>query len=207
MKAVIFDLGGVVFDWDPHTIIATFLDTLSLPADEQLARTALLKEEVFDHPDWLETDRGFLNEANATKQFAARTGHSMEEMEQLQRVINASLVPFPETLQLIEDLTQRGVPLYVLSNMPAERGAYLLKTFDFWDKFAGIILSGNVRLIKPDAAIYQHLLAEFGLQAEDCAFLDDSVENVIAASAVGIYGIHFKSAAQCRPLLEAWLDS
>ncbi|MEM7129755.1 MAG: HAD family phosphatase [Chloroflexota bacterium] len=206
MKTVIFDLGGVVFDWNPESIMTAFLESIQVLESERSALKMRLKKEVFNHPDWLEADRGLLTEADAAKRFSARTGRTIPEMEQLLALTTASLRPFPETLQLIDDLVKMSIPLYVLSNMPSERGAFLLKSFDFWDKFEGIILSGDVQLLKPDAAIYKHLLSRFGLAPTDCAFLDDSQPNVIAAAELGIHGIHFRNAADCRPQLEAWLS-
>lgn len=205
MKTVIFDLGGVVFDWNPEKITTMFLDSIEAPEDERDALAATLKREVFQHPDWLETDRGTLNEIDAAHRFASRTGCSANEMAQLLTITSASLEPFPETLLLIDELAQRGIPLYVLSNMPSERGTYLLKAFDFWDRFTGIILSGNIQLIKPDAAIFEYLLTKFNLKATECAFLDDSMPNIVAANGLGIHGIHFQHASPCRPQIEDWL--
>ncbi|MEZ4708239.1 MAG: HAD-IA family hydrolase [Caldilineaceae bacterium] len=106
--------------------------------------------------------------------------------------------PKAETVALMHELTELEATLYCLSNMPVERYAWLRQSYNFWPLFSGIIISGEIQLIKPDAAIYQHLLQKFELPAEACLFLDDSPPNIEAANALGIHGILFQDAADCR---------
>lgn len=206
MKNVIFDLGGVVFDWNPHAIVDVFVRELNLDVEDAATLGARVKNDVFYHPDWLETDRGTLSAADAVRRFARRLERPQAEMERLWEICNEAMRPKDETVALIHELRERCIPLYVLSNMPVERYAYLEQKHDFWPLFQGIVISGTVKLIKPDAAIYRHLLTRHELRAGTCAFLDDSEPNVNAARALGMHAIHFQSAAQSRPELERWLS-
>ena len=75
--------------------------------------------------------------------------------------------------------------------------------FNFPKLFDGVIVSGEVRLIKPDPAIYLRLLMAYQLQAEDCVFIDDSPVNVAGAQRVGMQAIHFQSSGQLEDELTA----
>ena len=198
MRNVIFDLGGVVFDWNPAEIIETFVARIDTDPMAQRGIATQLKADVFSHPDWLETDRGTLSAADAVARFAERMTLPIDTMQRLWDLCNVLMRPKLETVALMDELFTQGAALYCLSNMPVERYAWLRQHHDLWHCFQGIVISGEIQLIKPDAAIYQHLLQTFDLQAEECIFLDDSAPNVAAANALGIHGILFQDAASCR---------
>ena len=110
------------------------------------------------------------------------------------------------TMGLMNELKDHGYPLYVLSNMPVERFAYLQATYDFWDMFEGIVTSGHINMVKPNPDIYQHLLSTYDLKPETCVFLDDAQRNVKGAHAVGMQSFHFTTAATCRQDLAALFE-
>jgi len=78
-----------------------------------------------------------------------------------------------------------GVPMYILSNMQAHAWDYLKRTHDCFALCSGVVVSCEVKLIKPDPKIYQHLTTRFSLKPEECIFVDDLQENVEAARACG----------------------
>ena len=197
--SVIFDFGGVLLDWRPQHIIESF------SADEQLRRR--LRADVFGHPDWVEMDRGTLGEDEAMVRFAARIDRPLAEMQDLLGRVRESLTPIPETLALLDDLARRGIPLYGLSNMSAAMFEHLESRHDIWSVFRGIVISGRVRLIKPDPRIYAHVADTYALDPRHTAFVDDMPVNVEAAAAHGFEAIRFESPAQCRAALETWLQT
>ncbi|MEZ4863021.1 MAG: HAD family phosphatase [Caldilineaceae bacterium] len=205
MYNVIFDLGGVVFNWEPTAIIQSFVTELVTDPATQQALTDLVREQVFRHADWVETDRGTLSAVDAIARFAARVGRPVEDLQRLWDLCNTMMTPKIETIALMQTLADRGVPLYCLSNMPVERYTYLRQQHTFWPLFRGIVISGEIQQIKPDVAIYHHLLQRYGLKAEESIFLDDSPPNIAAANALGIHGILFTEAAACRAELGQWL--
>ena len=194
IRNVIFDLGGVVFEWDPDGIIRAVFDDANVQAR--------IKAQVFAHPDWAETDRGTLSEADAIVRWAARTGRTEAEMDALMRATEARLRVKADTIALMDELIARGLTLFCLSNMPIERYDYLHRTHDFWDKFHGIVISGHIKMLKPAPEIYQHLLYTYKLDASECVFLDDMPDNIAAARALGIHGLVFTSADACRQQIE-----
>jgi putative hydrolase of the HAD superfamily len=192
---LVFDLGGVVVRWDPDAIIAGVFK------DEQVR--ARVREGVFSHPDWLELDRGTLGREEAIRRAAQRTGIAESEMKKLLHAVPLSLVPFPDTIELLYRLKAKGHPLYCLSNMHYASIEYLETTHTFWDVFDGKVISCRLNLCKPEAGIYEHLLQTYGLKAKDTLFIDDVQKNLDAAAKLGIRTLKFENAAQCERDLHA----
>jgi HAD superfamily hydrolase (TIGR01509 family) len=197
VRNVIFDLGGVVLDWNPDPLVARFQPDAALRAE--------FKEAVFGHEDWLQYDRGTLTESDMIGRMEMRTGRSRDELLTIMDAVRESLVEKPETVDLLRSLQRRGTPLYCLSNMPSEIYAHLRRRHAFWDAFRGIVISSQVRLIKPQPEVFVHLLDQFGLRAQESVFVDDVAANVDAASRVGLKTIWFRDAEQCRRELEQML--
>jgi putative hydrolase of the HAD superfamily len=192
---LIFDLGGVVVRWDPNAIIAGVF------TDEAIR--VRVRESVFSHPDWLEVDRGTLAVEEAVRRVAKRTGFGEAELTRLVQAVPASLVPLPETVDLLYRLKARGYPLYCLSNMGHASIEYLEREHRFFEVFSGKLISCRLRLCKPEPGIYEHALKTYRLEPEETVFIDDVEKNVAAAAKLGIRTIQFKSAAQCERELRA----
>ncbi|MGY1512918.1 HAD family hydrolase [Aeromonas hydrophila] len=192
--AIIFDLGRVVVSWDPVDIVRSVRGDHGA---EQLA------ELLFNHPDWLEVDRGTLSLHTMARQAEHRTGLSAAENLAILQAVPASLVPDPAMLSLIESLHGAGHTLYALSNMGHASIDWLEQHQPFWRFFSGKVVSARVRMMKPEPDIYRYLLVSFDLQAEQCLFIDDSPANVTAAQALGIGGLVFTDAYSCRQQLVA----
>ena len=192
--AIIFDLGRVVVSWDPVGIVRS---VRGAHGAEQLA------EQLFNHGDWLEVDRGTLSLHTMARQAQARTGLSTAENLAILQAVPPSLVPDPAMLSLIEALHGEGHTLYALSNMGHASIDWLEQHQDFWRFFSGKVVSARVRMMKPEPDIYRYLLVSFDLQAEQCLFIDDSPANVTAAQALGIGGLVFTDAYSCRQQLVA----
>ncbi len=198
MKNVIFDVGGVLLDWNPGRILEGYY------ADA--AERAAMRAAIFLHADWLELDRGTLSEPGLLQRVAVRAGRPVPELNNLFEVVRESLQLKADTVALLESLAARRVPLYCLSNMPPGVYAYLRQRFDFWQLFDGIVISGEIQLVKPERAIFEHLLDRYGLAAADTAFIDDHPANIAAAKALGLRAILFQDAQQCAAALREWAD-
>ena len=196
---VIFDFGGVLIRWQPQEIIDNFYK------DEDLR--ARLRDEVFQHPDWLEMDRGTLEDADAVERFAQRMNRPVAEMRDLMQRVKESLVPMQSSLDIVNGLAKRGIALYGLSNMSSSTFAHLEDRHSIWDVFRGIVISGRIKLVKPDPRIFEHISKTYGLVPGETAFIDDLKPNVEAASRHGFRGIQFENAEQCRGELAAWLGT
>ena len=199
VRNVIFDLGGVVLDWNPDRIVSRFQ-----PVPEMRAS---LKAALFGHADWRLFDRGTLSESELIDRLSVRVGGTRQAMTAILDGIRDSLVEKPDTVQLIRNLQERGTPLYCLSNMPASVYAHLRQRHNFWDAFSGIVISGEVQMMKPEPEVFRHLLAAFNLRAEESVFIDDLPANIESARQLGLRAICFKDAAQCRRELDQILSA
>jgi putative hydrolase of the HAD superfamily len=187
---IIFDLGGVVFDWVPDAFIKSVYDNSAVGE--------LVKKELLQHPDWIELDRGTLDKSTAISRCAQRSGLLESQVAPLLDALPGALLPKPDTLQLIEDLARTDHHLYVLSNMHSAAKEYLLQRYDFWYHFKGKVFSCDIKQVKPDAIIFEHMLSTYKLDPQKSIFIDDMHENVEAAAKFGITPLLFKSPIQCK---------
>ena len=192
---IVFDLGGVVFRWQPDAIIASVF--------EDRRTQDLVRKEIFEHPDWVELDRGTLSLADAIHRGAVRTGITVVDIERLMHAVPVSLTPIEQTVELIRRLAVTANSLFVLSNMHVASIAYLEDRHDVWTMFHGVVISSRIKAVKPELRIYEYLLDEYRLDPTETIFIDDTPENLDAAASLGIRTIRFIDSNQCeRALLE-----
>lgn len=187
---IVFDLGGVVFDWQPDAIISRVF--------EDSETQNLVRAEIFEHADWVELDRGTLVLDHAIDRGASRTGLPRQDIERLLKEVPRSLTPIQETIELIRSIWVSDNKLFILSNMQFASIAYLERKHRIWDMFDGIVISCRIQKVKPEIEIYEHLLAVHQLNAIETVFIDDMSENLAAASSIGIQTIKFLNPRQCR---------
>ena len=190
---IVFDLGGVVFNWQPDAIIKSIF--------EDLETQDLVRKEVFEHSDWVELDRGTITLEQAIDRGATRTGLASQDIERLLNAVPRFLTPIDQTIDLIRQLRSTTTRLFVLSNMHLASIAYLEQQYKIWEMFDGIVISSRIQKVKPEIQIYEHLLNLYQLNPSETIFIDDMQENLEAASSVGIQTIRFVDPAQCRRAL------
>lgn len=190
---IVFDLGGVVFRWQPDTIIESVFEE----ADTQ----DLVRKEIFEHRDWVELDRGTIALEKAIERGARRTGLPSQDIERLLGAVPRFLTPIEPTIDLIQDLSNTANRLFVLSNMHLASIAYLEQHHTIWEMFDGVVISSRIQMVKPERQIYEHLLNRYQLEAAETVFIDDMQENLAAAALLGIQTIRFVDAAQCERAL------
>ena len=196
---LIFDLGGVVVQWQPQAICAkAFADP---------AQQAIALEQILGHADWLALDRGSLQRDAAISRAAVRTGWEPARVRSFFDHVLQSLQAKPDTVALMRRMHARGHRLYCLSNMPHHALAYLDRSHDFWDVFSARVISCEVGMCKPEPGIYAHLLRHCAIDPAQSVFIDDMQANVDAAAAFGIEPLRFENAAQCEAALSAWIAS
>lgn len=196
--AVVFDLGGVVFQWKPLTLLQELFP--HLVSDDVTAKK--LASQIFESfnpaSDWAQFDLGLIEpDALATK-ISKRVGISEDDMHVLIAAIPTHLAPLTGTVSLIADLKAAGQTLYYLSNMPAGYAHYLESTHDFFRHFSDGIFSARVQQIKPQMPIFQNANQRFGVSGKETVFIDDVQHNIDAAHAHGWTGVRFDEPAQVR---------
>jgi putative hydrolase of the HAD superfamily len=199
VRNVVFDVGGVLLEWNPPEVVARLYPD---PAQQ-----AVIRRQMFEHADWHEFDRGGLSEDEAAAHFANLTGLSLDETRALIHATRESLRPIPGTIALVEELSAKGAHLYLLSNMPTSTFAYLEQRFAFFGQFRQLVISGAILLIKPDPAIYKHLVEKTGIVPAESVFIDDVLKNVVAARESGLHAIQFRDPESCRAELRGYLPN
>jgi putative hydrolase of the HAD superfamily len=197
---VVFDLGGVVFRWQPHEFLPRLLPHR---AGSEAAASALVKE--FFGTDWVDFDRGVVDEARLIHRIAWRTGLPVDDVRHVVDAVPAELKPVKATVELMQRLRDRGHTLHYLSNMPAPLAQGLLAAHPFMQWFSGGLFSSEVKMVKPEPAIFREAQARFGVAPGQLLFIDDYGLNVTAARAQGWEAIHFLSAEQCAAALASRL--
>ena len=182
-QAVVFDLGGVLFDWDPRR----------------------LYRRVFDDPEKMEwflanvCTEAWNRTLDSGKPFSVAVRELQENWPCFVSEIAAYDCNWPEMLgeakldsvRVLVALQSAKYPVYALTNFSKEKLRIAKRRFRFLARFNGWIVSGEEGVTKPDPEIYRRLLRKFGLSASSTIFIDDRVENVLAARDQGINGIHF----------------
>jgi len=182
---IIFDIGNVICRWDGDRLTASIF--------RDHASQRLVREQVIGHSDWLDLDRGSMKLEHAAERAAARTGIARSKIMELYRETGPSLIPFKESVDLIQELYNHGHRLFILSNMHQHVWNYLESTYNFWSCFTGIVISSQVGSIKPERAIYQHLLKRWSIVPQEAVFLDDLPENLKAAREFSLNTIEVSS--------------
>jgi putative hydrolase of the HAD superfamily len=192
---IIFDLGGVVFHWEPKKLIADTIENKDI-------HQKLLKG-ILRHQDWIELDRGSLSEEEAIKRGSQRTGLPESEILKLMQAVPPFLTPIEESVKLIQRLKNHNNKLYALSNMSHASIDYLEKTYSLWNLFDGKVISCKIQKVKPEADIYHHLIDTYQLNVNYTVFIDDTEINLETARYLGIKTIKFENADQCQRELAA----
>jgi 2-haloacid dehalogenase len=188
---VVFDLGGVLIDWNPRYLYRKLFD------GDEAAMEAFLADVCT--PDWnLQQDAG-RPLAEACALLVKSHPHLRAKIEAWGPGFDQMMSgPVAGTVDILAELRARGTPLYALSNWSAETFPYALARFEFLRWFDRIVISGKLKLVKPDPRIYQHLLEKHALNAEEIVFIDDAPHNVAGAAALGIHALQFTDPATLR---------
>ncbi len=198
---VVFDLGGVVFHWEP----ATFLREVLPERVRDEASTAHWIREIFQtfdfSGDWAQFDLGQAEPEELVERISRRTQLERCEVAAVIDGLAPHMRVKDDTVALIHELKAAGHRLVYLSNMPHCLASWIEDDHPFADWFEGGIFSARVSLIKPDPAIFRVLTERLAVRDPSPFFIDDVQRNIDAAHAVGWRGVRFESAAQTREQL------
>jgi 2-haloacid dehalogenase len=192
--AVVFDLGGVLIDWNPRYLYRKLFDGDDAAMERFLAEVTT--------PEWN-------GQQDAGRTWADAVASLTQEHPEDAELIAAYAERWPETLgeaihptvEILDELRRTLVRLFALSNWSAETFPIARPRYPFLEWFEGIVISGEVRIAKPDARVYRHLLGRYSLEPATTVFIDDSAANVDAARALGMTAIRFEGAAALRRTL------
>jgi 2-haloacid dehalogenase len=190
IRAVVFDLGGVLIDWNPRHLYRQLFSN----ADEM---ESFLTEVCT--PEWhLEHDLGADVIASCERLAALHPGHSDLIMAWFDRGEEMAPGQFDEAVEVLAEVKAAGIRCYTLSNMEPHTFRIRSARFPFMTWFDGHVISGLEGVAKPDPRIFRILLDRYRLAPESTVFLDDSSRNVEAARGLGIEALHYTGPAEIR---------
>lgn len=196
-SVVVFDIGGVLIDWNPRYLYRKLFGGDDAAMEQFLATVCT--------PEWnLQQDAG--------RSWADGVAERIGRFPQYADLITAydtrwsETVPdrVPGTAALLAALIDRRVPVYAITNFSREKFPIAQARFPELTRFAGIVVSAVERMVKPDPRIYRLLLDRYHLAAEQCLFIDDVEKNVAGARAVGMHAVQFTSAAALDAVLRGY---
>jgi HAD superfamily hydrolase (TIGR01509 family) len=191
----VFDLGGVVVEWNPRRIVAPFhLDR----RDETHLISAL-----FSHPSWLDFDRGSVTVDEIVAGASDRSGFSRKLIRDVVDSVPQSLAPFEEMVEMILAIDRSRHSVLCLSNISPPSLAHLEETLPMDRLFGGQLFSCRIGAVKPEPSVFATLISRFDLDPKQTVFFDDVATNVAAAREHGIDARQFTGFEECRRMLEA----
>ncbi len=195
IETVIFDLGGVLIDWNPRYLYRKIFKT-----EEEI--TWFL--ENICTPEWNERQDAGRSFEEATRELVDRFPDHEQAIrawyERWEETIGGSI---PETVDILKSIVdQKSHRMYALTNWSAETFPWAKRNFPFLHWFEGIVVSGEEKNIKPRPEFYRILLDRYRVNPTTALFIDDNLKNVQGAEALGIAGVHFQNATQLRAALE-----
>ena len=179
IETVVFDLGGVLIDWDPRYLYRKLFD------DADALEHFLANVVTAEWNERLDAGREF---AEATAELSARHPELAPQIRAWQeRWIETIAGPIAGTASILHELAERGTHLAALTNWSAETFPLVRhdSTYDFFARFERIYVSGELRLIKPDGAIFAHVEDDLGRRGGALYFIDDNPRNIAAAAERG----------------------
>ncbi len=195
IKAVVFDVGGVLLDWSPYHLYRSLL-----PDD---AAIAAFLAEVTTH-DWnYQQDAGRPWPEAIAELIAQHPQHEALIRAYDERWAEMVSGMLDDTVAIFRELKAKGLPVYGLTNFSETKWLIAAADWPVLQEFDGVVVSGVERLVKPAAEIYELLLDRFGLEASSTFFTDDVMHNVEGARAVGMDAEQFVGAATLREQLVA----
>ena len=192
-SAVIFDLGGVLIDWNPrHLYRKLFSDSAAM---EEFLSTVCT-------PEWNSTlDAGHPIADGVAGLSAAHPDRAPLIEAYSERWEEMLGDPHEATVDVLDELRARDVHLYALTNWSAETFPIAIRRFEFLGWFEDILVSGSEGVVKPDPAIYDLAIERFEIDPHRTVFIDDVPANVAAAARAGLHAHHYQDAARLRAYL------
>jgi 2-haloacid dehalogenase len=193
VDAVVFDIGGVLLDWDPRYLYRQLFDDPDEMAE--FLATVCTSEWHLAHDLGLDTRRSCQSLARLHPAYADMI---MAWADRSEEMIAGQI---EGTVELLAELKAAGLPCFALSNMEPDTYAVRRDRFPFLQWFDGSVISGIERIAKPDPRIFEILLSRHGLDPRRTVFTDDSPGNIEAARAAGLQAIRFVSPEALRSYL------
>ena len=190
-SVVVFDLGGVLIDWDPRHLYRKLFAGDAGTMEHFLSTVCT--------PEWNRCQDAGRSFAEGARLLKAEPPDKAQLIDAYGARFDEMLAgPIPGSLEILAELRSHGTPLYGLTNWSAETYPPARERFAFLSRFQGILVSGEVGVVKPDPRIFELLIERFAISPEHSVYIDDVEKNTVAARPFGFHAIHFTSPAALR---------
>ncbi|MCR5762643.1 MAG: HAD family phosphatase [Treponema sp.] len=201
IKNIIFDIGNVLVHFRPLEVMK------ELGMDENTMQA--VADATVNSPLWQELDRGVIPEGTVIEMMkqTAQNPYKDDVQRFFDEGTHLLVKSFDYSANWLNALKQKGYKIFLLSNYPVSFfEMHSKECFTFMPYIDGKVVSGYVKVIKPDAEIYSLLLNQYSLTPQECVFIDDVKENIEGAEKAGINGIHFTNYEEAKSKLQSLLD-
>lgn len=188
LRNIIFDMGGVLIRYEPEYFVRRV-------CPESASDREILLKEIFCSENWKLNDRGDIDEAELEKRVMRRIpAHLHDAARQMIYAWDTFSEPIAGMAQLVQSCKAAGLGIYLLSNASRRQPEYWVN-IPGSEYFDDTFVSAFYHCLKPSGEIFRLALEKFGLKAEECLFVDDTLRNAEGAAEVGMQGFHFTGNA------------
>lgn len=190
IKNIVFDIGNVVLSFKPKKFIKQYL------TNEKSIESFVSK--VTGSDTWLQLDRGTISIEKARRVLQTKFPKDIEFLTLFFDHWMEMLTPIQDTVELLPELKRKGYKLFALSNFIREAFAYVKDRYNFFSLFDGIVISSEIKAIKPEKKIYDTLIERYKLVPNECVYLDDVPSFLPPAAQMGVRTILYRPEIDVR---------
>lgn len=178
MKNIVFDMGNVLLAYQPQNFISQY-------TSNKAHQDEILKH-VFQDQVWLDLDMGIVSKDEAIQIMKSKVSKELHPLiDEVMATWYNGLIEIEGMKELLYEIRDKGYATYLLSNTSLDFYLYY-KKLEHFTKFDGLYISADHKMLKPDPEIFKHFCSQFKLEANECFFIDDSVDNVNSARSIGM---------------------
>lgn len=198
IKNIIFDLGNVLLEFNP----IEYLNGKIKNSDN----VPKVFNAIFRSEEWPMLDRGTIEEDVAINNIITRNMELEEDIKAAFDNWYDILIEMKETVEILKKLKDEGYKIYYLSNFHKAAFKVMVDKYEFFKLFDGGVVSYEEKILKPESEIYLKLADKYSLKLQECLFLDDTDENVQAATNLGMKGIVFQNIDEVKKDIKIYLN-
>lgn len=195
IKNIIFDIGGVLLEYNPKT----HLDKLNI----EESKREELNHIIFHSQKWRDCLNGLITNEELIKYLEKEEPKYKKEIEQILSKDNLKymLPPKQDMLQYYKKLKQIGYKIYLCSNITEDTYNYIKENFEIIQTADGGVFSCFENISKPNIQIYKNLINKYKINVEESIFIDDTSKNIISANEIGFKTVLFKDIEQIKDMI------
>lgn len=183
IRNIIFDIGNVLLNFKPEQFLKSYLKD-ELRIKEFISN--VIKTEL-----WLDLDRGIITLQEAREKYLERYPQEGNLIKIFFNHWKEMLTPIPQNIKILRELKSNDYKIYFLSNFIKEAYEYVQTRYEFLTLADGKVISSEIKYVKPEVKIYQHLFEKYNLNSEQCVLIDDVESNLPQAQSLKMKTIHY----------------